>query len=265
MLYSMEINLKKHLDEYYDCLVVYKHSGSRLKNVLQKDIEKYSSEDSKLILSSIQVLHDWSGLADNGGGAYTFPTDSAILITKDHYAKYINEVLSNQFCHLYVQSFEGLERLLKNILFELKDDNKITELIQGKLKQNQKLIRINMPGGEKLFEIIDGIIGVLEFNKGGFIFNSKSLFFILSMARNGITHNNSNFLKPEIFCSPDKTGLVIHLFNYEEINNNKKLSLDLIAFKNLIDFMCDFAFQIFKKICITQEIDWKVYKNMNKH
>ncbi len=258
----MEINLKRHLDEYYDCLIGYKNSASRLDNVLQKDIEKYNSEESKLILSSIQVLHDWSGLADNEGGAYTIPTDSKILITKDNYAKYINEVLSNQFCHLYVQSFEGLERLLKNILFELKDDIKITELIKSKLMQNQKVERANMPGGDKLFKIIENIIEVLEFNKGGFIFNSKSLFFILSMTRNGITHNNSNFFKQEIFCSPDKRGLIIHLFNYEEINNNIKLSLDLIAFKNLIDFMCDFAFQLFKKICIAQEIDWKIYKTM---
>lgn len=259
----MGINLKKHLDEYYDCLIGFKHSASRLDNVLQKDIEKYNSEESSLTLSSLQIVKDWSGLTDNGW-AYTYPTDSFIQTRKEHYSKYIDEVLSNQFCHLYVQSFEGLERLLKNLIFELKDDIEITELIKSKLKQNQKLIRINMPGGDKLFEIIDGIIGVLEFNKGGFIFNSKSLFFILSMARNGITHNNSSFLKPEIFCSPDKTGLVIHLFNYEEINNNIKLSLDLIAFKNLIDFMCDFAFQIFKKICISQEIDWKIYKNMNK-
>ena len=38
----MEINLKRHLDEYYDCLIGYKNSASRLDNVLQKDIEKYT-------------------------------------------------------------------------------------------------------------------------------------------------------------------------------------------------------------------------------
>jgi hypothetical protein len=261
----MGINLKKHLDEYYDCLIGFKHSASRLDNVLQKDIEKYNSEESSLTLSSLQIVKDWSGLTDNGW-AYTYPTDSFIQTRKEHYSKYINEVLSNQFCHLYVQSFEGLERLLKNILFELKDDIEITELIKSKLKQNQKNERVKLPSGDNLFDIIKSIILDFEFNKEELNFDWKTSVFILSKTRNGIIHKNSNFAKSEIFCSTDKKNLLIDLFKYEEINNYTiKLSLDLNRFKNLIDFMCDFAFQIFKKICIAQEIDWRIYKNMNKH
>jgi hypothetical protein len=261
----MEINLKKHLDEYYDSLIGYKHSASRLDKVLQNDIEKYNGEESSLFLASLQIVKDWSGLTDNGW-AYTYPTDSFIQIEKENYCKYIKGVLSNQFCHLYVQSFEGLERLLKNLLFELKDDIEIAELIRSKLKQNQKDERLKIPTGDNLFDIIKSIIIDFEFRKGELNFDWKTSIFVLSKTRNGIVHKNSNFAKSLIFCSTDKKNLVKDLFQYEEINSSTvKLSLDLIGFKNLIDFMCDFAFQIFKKICISQEIDWKIYKNMNKH
>lgn len=260
----MENVLKSHLDKYYDSLIEYKHIASRTNAVLFKDLERYISEDSILHLTSALILKDWSGETDNGW-SYSYPTDSVIYTTKENYTTFINDLISKQFCLMYVQSFEGLERLLKNLLFELSFvDIKLKSAIEYKLKKNQKFSRNNMPSGDILLEILDELLDLFLYGKENIQFDLKTSFFILSKTRNSIVHNNYTSSKSQIFCSVDKKNLFVDLFMYEETDDkNIKIKLDIICFRKLIDFICEFSFQVFKKLCLKYDINWKVYKNMD--
>lgn len=259
----MENVFKNHLDKYYDSLIEYKHIASRTNTILLKDLEKYMSEDSILHLSSSLILRDWSGESDNEW-SYSYPTDSMIYTTKANYIAFINDLISKQFCLMYVQSFEGLERLLKNLLFELASvDIELKKNIELKLKKNQKFSRSNIPSGDILLEIIDEFLDSFLYEKENIRFDLKTSFFILSKTRNNIVHNDYISSKSQIFCSIDKKNLFVDLFMYEELDDkNIKIKLDLIYFRKLIDFICEFSFQIFKKLCLKYDINWKVYKNM---
>ena len=57
----LEPILKKHLDNYYDSLIEYKHVASRMNTIFLKDIERYTLDDAVLNLASSLVLQDWSG------------------------------------------------------------------------------------------------------------------------------------------------------------------------------------------------------------
>lgn len=261
----LEQILKDHLDKYYNSVIEYKHVASRMNTVFLKDIEKYGLDSSVLSFTSSLILRDWSGKSDKGW-AYAYPTDSMIHTHKEIYPVFVNDMISKQFCLLYVQSFEGLERLLKDFLFELITiDLNLKGVVESKLKMNQKLSRNTMPSGDSLLRIINIIFESFSFQKDKVEFDFKSSFFILSKTRHNIIHNNYTFSKSEIFCSKDKKYLFTELFKYDRIDNNTNMiKLDIDDFKKLMDFMSGYAFQIFKKASIKYDLNWKIYKGMDK-
>jgi len=261
----LEQILKKYLDKYYDSIIEYKHVASRMNAIFLKDIEKYTLDDSVLNLGSSLILRDWSGVTDNGW-AYSYPTDSMIQTNKENYSEFLNDTTSKQFCLLYAQSFEGLERLLKNLLFELIDiDLDLKLAVEAKLRENQKLSRETMPSGNSLSELINKTFDLSLYQKDNVKFDLKTSFFILSRTRHNIIHNNYTFSKSEMFCSTDKKNLFIELFKYDLIDHKTNtIRLDIDDFKKLMDFMSGYAFQIFKKACIKYRLNWKIYKGMDK-
>lgn len=262
----LEIKLKNYLNNYFDSLIEYKHVALRTNTVLFNDLKRFDSDNSKLRFGSSLVLNDWSGKTDNGW-VYTYPTESMMETTKESYPEFIDDLISKQFCLYYVQSFEGLERLLKNLIFEFSFvDSELKCLIEKKLKNNQEFSRKNMPGGDNLREIVDTQLDSFLYGKDKMQFDLKTSFSILSETRNYIIHNNYVLDKSKIFCSTNKKNLFVDLFMYDEVDNeNIRVKLDILHFKNLIDFMCQFSFQIFKKLCLKYNLNWKVYKNMDKH
>ena len=132
----MELILKKHLDKYFDSLIEYKHVASRTNKILFNDLERYTNKDSVLHFSSSLILRDWSGKTANGW-SYAYPTDSMLYTTKEDYPLFVKDMILKQFCLLYAQSFEGLERFLKNLLFELKDiDLDLKAILESELNRN---------------------------------------------------------------------------------------------------------------------------------
>lgn len=200
------------------------------------------------------------------GATYSYPTDSMIQTNKENYSEFLNDATSKQFCLLYAQSFEGLERLLKNFLFELINiDFKLKVAIDSRLKKDQKLSRDTMPSGKSLSEIIDKTFDLFSYQKDDVKFDLKTSFFILTKTRDNIIHNNYTISKSQIFCSTDKKKLFSELFKYDETDNRTiKIKLDIDDFKKLMDFMCGYSFQVFKKICLNYDLNWKVYKGMDK-
>lgn len=261
----MELILKSYLDKYYDSLIEYKHIASRINVVFFKDIEKYTAPDSILHLSSSLILIDWSGLTTDNGWTYSYPTDSIIYTNKDNYSEFINDLLSKQFCLMYVQAFEGLERLLRSFIFEFAQiDKELRIKVEGKLKMGQKFSRKNIPVGDSLIEIINEVLDSFLYQKAKVQFDLKTSFYILSKTRHFIVHNNYILSKSKIFCSTDKGNLFNELFKYNVVDKDDiKVRLDVDDFKKLMDFMCGFAFQIFKKSSIKYDLNWKLYRHMN--
>lgn len=262
----LEIKLKDYLNNYFDSLIEYKHLALRTNTILFNDLKRFDSEDFKLRFGSSLVLRDWSGKTDNGW-AYAYPTDSMLETTEESYPEFINDLISIQFCFFYVQSFEGLERLLKNLMFEFSSiDSELKCLIGKKLKNNQEFSRKNMPSGDHLRKIVDAQLDSFLYGKDKMQFDLKTSFSILSETRHNIVHNNYILNKSKIICPKDKENLFTDLFMYDEIDNeNIRVKLDILHFKELMDFMCQFSFQIFKKLCLKYDLNWKVYKNMDKH
>ena len=187
--------------------------------------------------------------------------------TKESYPEFIHDLISKQFCFFYVQSFEGLERLLKSLMFEFSSiDSELKCLIEKKLKNKQEFSRKNMPSGNHLREIVDSQLDSFLYGKDKMQFDLKTSFSILSETRHNIVHNNYILNKSEIFCSTNKKELFVDLFMYDEVDNqNVRVKLDILHFKNLIDFMCQFSFQIFKKLCLKHNLNWKIYRHMDKN
>lgn len=261
-----EIKLKNYLNNYFDSLIEYKHLALRTNTILFNDLKRFDSEDSKLRFASSLVLRDWSGKTDNGW-AYAYPTDSMLETTKESYPEFINDLISKQFCLFYVQSFEGLERLLKNLIFEFASiDVELKSTIESELKKKKKVFsRANMPSGECLRKIVEGQLDSFLYGKDKMQFDLKTSFFILSETRHNIIHNNY-ILHKNIISSPERKNLFFELFMCDEIGRREiKVKLDILHFKNLMDFMCHFSFQIFKKLCLKHNLNWKIYKNMDKN
>lgn len=262
----LEIKLENYLNNYFDSLIEYKHIASRTNTILFNDLKRCISEDSKLRFGSSLILIDWSGKTSNGW-VYTYPTDSKLETTQETYPEFIHDLISKQFCLFYVQSFEGLERLMKNFIFELAlIDTELKGLVESKLKNNQKFSRENIPSGQSLREIVDKQLDSFLYGKEKMQFDLKTSYSILSETRNNIIHNNYILTKSKIFCSTDKKNLFVDLFMYDELDGGDiKVKLDIEYFKKLIDFMCQFSFQIFKKMCLKYNLNWKIYKLMNKN
>lgn len=256
--------LKSHLDSYYNSLVEYKHVGNRINKIFLEEKEKYNKEESVLHLSSLLILRDWSGKSDNGW-AYAYPTDSIISTNKENYSDFINDISSKQFCLMYFQSFEGLEKLVKDFLFELaKVDQELKILIEGKLRKGRIFSRKNMPDGDFLVDIVDKMFDLFLYQNDKVRFDLKTSFYVLSNVRHCIVHNNYVMLKSKIFCSTEKRNLFNYLFIKNDLDSASiKILLDIEKFNTLIDFMSEFAFQILKKICLKYGLDWRLYKNMD--
>lgn len=263
----LEIKLKDYLNNYFDSLIEYKHLALRTNTILFNDLKRFDSEDSKLRFASSLVLRDWSGETGKNGGSYAYPTESKLETTKESYPEFIHDLISKQFCFFYVQSFEGLERLLKNFIFELAlIDAELKIFVESKLKKDQNFLRKNMPSGDHLRKIVDAQLDSFLYGKDKMQFNLKTSFSILSETRHNIVHNNNILNKSKMLCPKDKENLFTDLFMYDEIDNeNIRVKLDILHFKELMDFMCQFSFQIFKKLCIKYDLNWKVYKNMDKY
>ena len=104
---------QKHLIDFFEILLDYRHISGRINKVLREDNNRYSSEAAVIQFSSALVISDWSGPTDNGW-EINFPTGVYSNTSKEEYEGEINSFISRQLCLLFAQSFEGFERFLKN-------------------------------------------------------------------------------------------------------------------------------------------------------
>ncbi len=254
---------KKHLDIFFEKLLYYRHISGRIDKVLKKEIEVYSSEDAIMHFASALIISDWTGPTDNGW-ELNFHTGIFTETTKENYEIEIKSISSRQRCLLYAQSFESFERFLKDCLFDkLERDDEIKEYVISLLPKNQNSVisRKNMPGGDKLFDILKKVGGKTfkNFSSNNNIdLKFKELWTILSEVRHAITHEESTVELTTINKSEHHLEIFNFLFDSKKISVDKILiELDFKKFNKLIKRFSEFAFQVFKLISIEEKFEWK--------
>jgi hypothetical protein len=256
---------KAYLDDFFSTLLEYRHSTDRLNRVLKKDIEIYSKEEAQFFSSSALVISDWSGPTDKGW-EMNFHTGVFKNTLKNNYEQEIQNLISRECCLMYAQSFEALEKYVKDCLFDKagRDEELKKYIISLRNKQPFKFERGSMPGGDNLYRILKKTGGktFTKYSKENNL-NVKfsELWTVLSEARHSITHSRSIIGISKLNRSNHHTEIFDFLFNCSLIDNDSLLiQLDYYKLDRLIKRLSEFAYQILKILSIEDGIQWEVYK-----
>lgn len=257
---------KTFLNDFFSTLLDYRHSTNRLNKVLKKDVEIYTKEGARLHLASALVISDWSGPTDNGW-EINFHTGISTETPKDTYEIEINKMLSRELCLMYAQSFEALEKFLKDCFFSRANrDKKLKDYIISLIPKisESELKRYKMPGGDNLFKVLKKA-GGKTFTKysseNNLNIRFSELWSVLSESRHAITHSRSYIKQPKINLSKHHSDIFNFLFNSSKIDNELLLiELDYSKFDRLVKRLSEFAFQVFKILSTEEEIEWDIYK-----
>ncbi len=266
----MTNSYKKHLDQFFEKLLYYRHISGRINKILQKEIYLYNSDKANIHFASALVISDWTGPTNNGW-ELNFHTGIYNETTKDNYEEEIEKISSSQLCLLYAQSFESFERFLKDCLFEkLERDDEIREYVISLLPKNQKSIitRGKMPGGDTLFKVLKKVGGE-TFKKftgsNNLDIKFKELWTTLSEVRHAITHNESTIDLIIIKKSDHHFDIFNFLFNSKNISDDKILiELDYKKFEKLIKRFSEFAFQMYKLLSLEEKLEWEKKTTHNR-
>ncbi|MGV8994033.1 MAG: hypothetical protein ACOH1O_08020 [Flavobacterium sp.] len=252
---------KVFLENYFSTLLEILHTTRRLNKLILLDIKKYSETYAEFFSDSALVLRDWSS-DDTSKLIQPSFSDTLKSTSKENYKGQMTSVLSREFCLMYSQSYEALERFLKDCVFyKLSGDIYYSAVISKLYIDGEEITRENMKGGGALYYAIKKI-GNKTLQKLSAKNNSnikfKELFEIISNVRHSVTHSNSIILKSKINKSEYHFQIFDLLFSHLVIDEkNIKIQLDFEKFEKLIKIMNEFAFQIFKAISIEEKLDWE--------
>ncbi|TDE28912.1 hypothetical protein E0I61_11015 [Flavobacterium ranwuense] len=260
----MNNEYKIFLDNYFSTLLEFIHNCRRLNKVITLDFEKYTQTGSVFNSNSTLILSDWTGKTDNG---WVLPFHSGLFksTSKENYKSEMISVLSREFCLMYCQSYESLEKFFKDCVFyKAKNDLNFREEIKIAFKIEGELTREDMKGGDLLYKAVKKI-GKETLQKLSKENNTNikfgELLKILSEVRHSITHSKSVINKSKIDKTQYHNKIFEFLFSYSEITNEHlKIELDFKKFEYLIIKLAEFAFQIFKAISIEEKLNWNYEK-----
>lgn len=260
----MSNQYKIFLDNYFSTLLDFIHTSRRLNKVLISDVDTYSQTGSSYKSKSALVLSDWTGETDDG---WELPFHSGLFkrTTEENYGAEVKSILSREFCFLYCQSYEGLERFFKDCVFyKIENDSEYKDEIQKIFKIEGFIFRENIKGGDLLYKAIKkiGKQTLLQLSKeNNSNLHFKELLYVLSEVRHSITHSKSIINKSKIKLSPYHEKVFNFLFNFSESDNDQiHIELDFKKFEFLMKRLVEFAFQIFKAISIEEKLEWSYEK-----
>jgi len=262
----MKNTYKKHLDQYFEKLLYFRHISGRINKVFKEDIEKYTDEKAIIHFASALIISDWTGPTDNVW-EINFPTGIISETTKENYETEVDIISSKQLCLLYAQSFEAFERYLKDCLFERVDRNEeIRKYAISQLPENQQssITRSKMPGGDKLFKVLKkaGGVSFKSFSTNNNLnISFGELWNILSEVRHSVTHNESLIDIGLINKSKHHAAILNFLFNAKpKSDDTLSIELNYKKFERLIKRFSEFSFQVFKMLSIEEGLEWKIIK-----
>ncbi len=241
---------KDRLIILFERIIELKHSSNRINSVLNKDVQKYTTENARFFSGSKLIISDWTGPTDNGW-ELNFNTGIRKEIWKDDYAKEVENIISRECCLAFAQAFESLESFFKDCIFIKSQRTDIFDF----------QTRDEIPGGNKLFRLIkkasspDYTDYSLTNNKN---IRFKQFWTVISESRHSVVHSSCRLEKRKINLSVDHFATFEYLFNYEEINDNILfLKLSFRDLDKILKHIAEFAYQFNKLWSIKEELEFR--------
>lgn len=245
---------------------------------LKKKFEESNEELPDFLLGTKLVICDLTGPTDNGWNYY-YPTAPNYKVTFSSNDKEVEKLINRESSFILAQGYEAFSVFLKNTLIEY---FKIfpKKAIDIKLVKNEiDLLDINWNdkirglrtgrNHKELFKILHKIepslsLSEKENNKN---VNLDDWYQVISLIRHKITHSNNEILKTDRDfkdLSSIQKSYFEEYFLFEENDESFVINLNRKICKNNLDLLVEYAFLIFKSICIKSKFDWKILKNMDK-
>lgn len=249
---------REYLDFFFNTITDFKHKTNRINKVLTLDAQLYQTEGSHYYAGTSLIISDWSGPTDNGW-AINFHTGTLKTTVKDNYLEEINKILSREFGYAFSQCFEALEKLLKDFIsIKIETDIKF----KNSLGQTKDYSRENLKGGDELFKLIKKACGEnfnKTSNKTNNNFKLKQFFKIISETRHAIVHSQSFLKTGKIPKDKYYTNLFHFMFPMNKLENETiELIFNYQILDKLLIYIAEFGYQLYKLICQTESIDWKI-------
>ena len=94
-----------------------RHTVSHIKYVLNSSIKNFENvENIDFINASALAITDWTGPTDRGWDLVNH-TGIRKITYKDKYKQEVENIISQECCYAFAQSFEALERFVKDCVF----------------------------------------------------------------------------------------------------------------------------------------------------
>lgn len=255
---------KLHLEKFFSRLLELRHTAARMKTVLLNSVKDFeNNSEIKFISGSALIISDWTGALDNRCQR-NYHTGISKITFKENYKEEVDNIISQECCLAFAQSFEALERFLKDCVFtKLQKDEKYRK----ELNIEEEILRENLPGGDKLFKWVKKA-GDPFFSKSSKKNNEnmkyKELWTILSEVRHAITHSSSIIKCTKVKKTDYHSDVFKEFFCYSSIDEQTVLiRLDYRKLDYLVKGIAEFAFQVFKALCMEENIDWNILGKKN--
>ncbi|MFW5891657.1 MAG: hypothetical protein ACOCUI_05510 [bacterium] len=251
---------KTYLDKIFNRIIELRHIASHINITLLDSIKNIEKSKKVFLSGSALVISDWTGPTNNGW-EINFHTGIRKTTYKENYINEVDSIISQECCHAFAQSFEALERFIKDCLFaKIQRDSKFKAVLG--FPSDDKITRTDLPGGDKLFKYIKKA-GDPNFSKFSSTNNSKIKFkefwAVISQSRHAIIHSNSEISNSKINISKHHLDIFSHFFNsYEPGNQVTLIMLNYRMLDKLLKAISEFAFQIFKALSINENLDWVI-------
>ncbi len=252
---------KIHLDRFFNRIIELRHIALLINSNLKKSVEHIESLELNGFLSaSALVISDWTGITDNGW-VINFHTGIRKITYKEDYKIEVENIISQECCNAFAQSFEALERFFKDSIYT-KIQTDFSCKTQLGFSSDDIISRDNLPGGEKLFELIKKagkphFRSFSDHNNNNIKF--KEFWFIISQARHAIVHSNAQIDISKIDKSKTHTDIFLKYFNSLKTGDNILIiKLDYRMLDRVLKSVSEFAFQIFKALSLNSGHEWNI-------
>lgn len=252
---------KAHLDELFGRIIELRHTVSNINSTLNSSVKNLTNKQGIFLSGSALVISDWTGPTDNGWEINFHTGFRKITITED-YENEVKRVISQECCYAFAQSFEALEKFLKDCVFQKTPSR--PKCLWFFRKRNAKKLKRESLSGDKLFKMIkqtgDPYFSNFSSNNNKKL-KFKELWTILSECRHSITHSKSIVALNKIKRTDYHFKIFKSLFLYSiKDENSVIIELDLKRLTDVLDTISEFAFQVFKSISQKEGEDWVIAK-----
>lgn len=261
-----------HINKYFNVLLELKDTADRISLILKKAIKSFEKSAKKGPVSGrALIIKDWSNKLYDCGERL-FPTGKFKIVSYEDYVSELENHISYQYCLTVAQTFEALESLLKDLVFQkTKACPKYYDLVKKKITKKgmevSSITRATLPGGEKIFHLYKKACSpeiyekYVKANTKGIDF--KIYWEVMGECRHAIVHSSSS-IKREKIPKGSHWDLFNNLFEHKTTENGYLIKLDKELGGIVIKRNAEFGFQLFKMLCLSEGIELTNFVSSNQ-